>query len=612
MNFITPTAFIFSLLLPVLILLYLLKLKRKKRVVPAVWLWQRAINDAKANRPFQKLQRNILLLLQLLLLLFLIFALARPFFMSEKLPSSNIVVVLDISASMNATDVGQTRFESAREKCEAVIDGLDQDQKLMLITAGKSANVITGFSDDKLALKNRLKSIKPVDTPSKLKEAVVLAISLLNSVENGEIYIFSDKGTEELADIEHANIPINYVSIGKTSENIAITALDVRYNPITNLDFQVFVAVNNFFDQPKRFNLELYVDDNLVDVTSLELSANSRKAQIFELGSLFQGGLVDVKLDVADKLSVDNQAYSFIPKNLKKKVLLVSSGNFFLEKALNVDPNLEIYRINPSTFSDFDTSEFETIIFDRFSPEQLPVGNYIFIHALPPNLTVSEYVETPTIIDWENDHSILRFINLADVAVAKSMKINGNEFLKPLLFAEKSDLIWTYDDGKIKSIIIGFDLFDSNFPLKVSFPIFISNSIHWLSQNNVKSFRGNINTGETYKIYPPQNAKQVEIQLPNSDKIDLSREQIPIHFQQTDLAGLYKIDFGDSTAQFVANLLNEEESNIQPETSLSLGDKTIEAQSGALATKTEIWRYLAFLAIIILLAEWYFYHKKPI
>ena len=73
---------------PIIVAMYLLKLRREDRRVSSTFLWQRIVRDVEANAPWQKLRRNLLLLLQLLLLLLLALALARPFFAPPESPAA--------------------------------------------------------------------------------------------------------------------------------------------------------------------------------------------------------------------------------------------------------------------------------------------------------------------------------------------------------------------------------------------------------------------------------------------------------------------------------------------------------------------------------------------
>ena len=71
MHFLAPAAFFFALTIPVVIVFYLLKRRRVVKLVSSTLLWQKFLAETQASAPFQKLRRNWLLLLQILLLLLL-------------------------------------------------------------------------------------------------------------------------------------------------------------------------------------------------------------------------------------------------------------------------------------------------------------------------------------------------------------------------------------------------------------------------------------------------------------------------------------------------------------------------------------------------------------
>src|SRR5438105_2788732 len=116
MNFLAPGALMFAAAIPVVILFYLLKRKRTVQLVSSTLLWQKFLAETQANAPFQKLRHHWLLLLQILLLTLVILALARPYFARKAQPGRLRVVILDASASMQATDETPSRFEKARQE----------------------------------------------------------------------------------------------------------------------------------------------------------------------------------------------------------------------------------------------------------------------------------------------------------------------------------------------------------------------------------------------------------------------------------------------------------------------------------------------------------------
>src|SRR3954465_3003730 len=104
MGVLLPAALALLALAVPIIIFYMLRLRREELAVSSSLLWRRALLDRTANAPWQRLRRNLLLLLQLLLLLLLVLSLARPFFYEHSVAQGNVVVVLDGSASMQATD----------------------------------------------------------------------------------------------------------------------------------------------------------------------------------------------------------------------------------------------------------------------------------------------------------------------------------------------------------------------------------------------------------------------------------------------------------------------------------------------------------------------------
>src|SRR6187402_3200958 len=117
-NFLAPEWGAMALIAGPIILLYILRQKRPDMKVSSTLLWSKTLADMRASTPFQKLRRNLLLLLQLLILAALVLTLMRPVVQAAASQTEAGVIVLDATASMQTHDsgdiAGETRLDRAK------------------------------------------------------------------------------------------------------------------------------------------------------------------------------------------------------------------------------------------------------------------------------------------------------------------------------------------------------------------------------------------------------------------------------------------------------------------------------------------------------------------
>ena len=181
MSLLAPAALALGLLALPIILLYMLRLRRREQPVSSTWLWRELVRDRAANAPWQRLRRNLLLLLQLLILAALVLALARPALPLPGLGGGNAIVLLDASASMQAADgTTGTRFDDARAAVDRLIGGLSGNDRLTLIHVGRAPQVLAAASADRPALRRALAAAAPENAAADWAAAFALALSLIH------------------------------------------------------------------------------------------------------------------------------------------------------------------------------------------------------------------------------------------------------------------------------------------------------------------------------------------------------------------------------------------------------------------------------------------------
>src|SRR3989440_9104064 len=162
-NFLSPLPAIIAagIAVPALLVLYFLKLKRRELVISSTLLWKKAIQDLQVNAPFQKLRRNLLLLLQLLLLLALLIALSRPIANYRPGAGKQTVILIDRSASMSAKDCdGHTRLDEAKRRARELVDSMKRNATAMVIAFDDSAETLQPFTTDAAALRSAIDRIQ--------------------------------------------------------------------------------------------------------------------------------------------------------------------------------------------------------------------------------------------------------------------------------------------------------------------------------------------------------------------------------------------------------------------------------------------------------------------
>jgi hypothetical protein len=257
MEWLTPLtgAYAAAAAVPLLLALYFLKLKRREVQVSSTLLWKRAVQDLQVNAPFQRLRRNLLLLLQLLALAAILFALAGPVLALRRGPGRRYVLLIDRSASMNATDVGPSRLDDAKRQAQVFVDSMRSGSALslrsesdvaMVIAFDKRAKVMCNFTADKRQLAAALEAIEPSDGVSRLVEAVTAARAFAETAgtdSRAQLVLFSDGRIEDLDAVALADDELVFHRIGASQENVAVTAMKARRSYERPEEVDVFASL---------------------------------------------------------------------------------------------------------------------------------------------------------------------------------------------------------------------------------------------------------------------------------------------------------------------------------------------------------------------------------
>src|SRR4051812_43965730 len=316
-----------ALAIPIIIF-YMLRLRRHEITVSSNMLWQQVLQDRQANAPWQKLRRNLLLFLQLLLLALLVLALARPFVFTTAPAAGNLIVVLDGSASMQATDgpdaAAPTRFAAAQREAARLAGTLAPGDRMTVIWAGPAPVLAVTGSSSAATIQSAIAALRPGSGAGDMQGALPLAGGAAPQRAPATVIVISDGalGPQALPAIP---APVQYIPVGQSGRNQAITGLALRDAPGGP---QLFVSLANYDTAAADGLLNVQISGGphparLWDSRPVALAAGGDQTLTFT-GLPLDTALVTATLGAPDLLPLDNTAWAVRASGVSTNTLLVS------------------------------------------------------------------------------------------------------------------------------------------------------------------------------------------------------------------------------------------------------------------------------------------------
>ena len=313
MNLVNPAALFLAGLAVPIVVFYILKIRLRRVPVSTLLFWQQIFEEKKPRSLWQRLRHLLSLLLQLAFLALLVFALADPIFRWQQARARRLVLVVDNSASMNASDVAAEPARGGQGR------GPPADRRH---AAGRRA----GDHRRGAAAAGRLRADRPPAHPARgarLDRAERRTDPRRRGRRAGaggsspaprrsrRVVVLTDGGFDGAAELARQE-DVELIAMGKKTGNVGITRLQARRSLLDPIGYEILVEVANASDEPVSCRLELDLDDDPIDVVPLTLAAGERTVQVFEKTSA-EGGRLRATIDRADALPADNTAWAILP-----------------------------------------------------------------------------------------------------------------------------------------------------------------------------------------------------------------------------------------------------------------------------------------------------------
>ncbi|MEW6423697.1 MAG: BatA and WFA domain-containing protein [Bacillota bacterium] len=612
MHFFSPQTLWLALTVPAILALYILRPRHKQKTVPSTLLWRQAVAPQEATRPWQRLKTQPLLWLQLLAAALLTLGAAAPVWYLKE-PSPSTIVLLDASASMQAVDGQETRFSRAVSEVEALARGLEKGARLTVIAFDRQPRVIVKDSNDYAEIKRALAELKPSPFSADLRPALSLAGALAGEQNQPRLLVFSDGGLTWPAAEEKNGLELRLVG-SRQAANVAIASLNLR--PAGTGQAALAMLVNRGA-VPASGKVHLSAGDRPREAKTFQLKPG--EAVSFLWSDLPGGVPVAAELQVddpgMDHFPLDNQAWAVPQEKQKRKVLLVTDGNIFLEKVFNIFPCLDVYKVTCERYPDLLTGSFgyDLTVLDGVAKPLPPAGAVLLLN--PPagenirGLTAGEEFKPGELVP-EAGSPLVEYVDLSQVHVARanSLELKSN---------------WHKDvtaDGKVilahgaapegRTAVLGFGLGASDLALRPAFPVLMQNVLSWLLPPDL-DVAGQAALGEEIKINAWARAQKITVENPDGSVLSLAPPFPPAPWVP-EKPGLYRLtQYVQADGQRISrvsrlvavNGYNERESDIVLK-DLSSAEKGGVTQSVPEPRPLPLAGGLTLLALVVVLVEW--------
>lgn len=181
----------------------------------------------------------------------------------------------------------------------------------------------------------------------------------------------------------------------------------------------------------------------------------------------------------------------------------------------------------------------------------------------------------------------------------------------------ETPLLFTLPRGSFTDLVMTFPLINdkgdlaTNWPLQPSFPLFLRNVLFTLGNVRDAVRQETVQPGEPMVLRPEAGVEALSVVSPHGTTTKLERSRrAEFIYGGTDELGVYQVTRDDGgNSGFAVDLLDANESNIEPLRTIRIGSERITA--GAKRRQPlELWKWIILLALILLIVEWYIYNRR--
>ncbi|MBL8742248.1 MAG: VWA domain-containing protein, partial [Myxococcales bacterium] len=563
------------------------------------------------------------------MIVILALAFARPTTTTRELAGARVAIVIDVSASMTAVDEpgGETRIARARAIAREQLFAFPRETEVMLIEAGREPRIASLLDRDKNRVASALAAVDALDVEGDIDSALALAVDRLKGVEDARIVLVTDGAWGRPVAPERTLVPVTIRLLGSALENTAIVRSDVRIGSAAGAgeEVQAFLAVQRFGSSAKDMfvTMRRVEGGDVLDSRRLSIEPGAPVPVLLSARvspADYGAGLV-FEIAPGDGLAADDVAYGRVPQGPRLPVVLASpkQPSAWLERGLRADPGVDLRVLEAAVLATTELDPGALIVADGFCPP-VDVGGADLLVMAPPSgrclgVGVAPPIERPVITSWEQIDPRLRFLTLDGVNIASGSLLTGERAESALVRTKDGGLIVDASTPSRTITMVGFDVGESDWPLKASFVLFMRNVTELARSHRQTSVVGDAHTGAALRIALPARASDVTASGPRGDVLEVSAADGLAVIPAANRAGLYRVRHGGAPAGEIivpVNLSSAAESDTfaSPARAESTG-ANVEKEAAPVERRRELAWLAGVLALAVLLLEVTHHTRRP-
>jgi hypothetical protein len=628
MSLLSPLSLLWAGLLAPLVVLYVFKRRRQPREVGSTLLWELALRDLRAERPWKKLIVQLALVLQALAILAGALALARPAGAGRVPAGARVAVVIDTSASMAAragAGTDDTRFSRAIRAARDLARSLPPGGEMMLVEAAGAASVIAPPTRDASALERALSTLRVRGGGADLEAAVAVAAERMRGAPVGSrIVLLTDAATSGELALDGRSVPVDVRKVGEagaSSDNTGIVAVDVRPRAEANAPDRadVFVRIARFARTP----VELYVtatvegrgvvasrrvtvrpgtQESVVVPADLPPDATGRAPIVRVELSRVSGEAAD---GTGDALPLDDVAVAPSPGARRLPVFLVGDASAPVMRALRADRDVELFATALAALAARESDEplDGLVVYAGATPAAAPPGDSLVLAPTGDSVfgtPLGPEVRRPQLVTWEESDPRLRFVSFSDVHLEASRTVRGG--LRPLISSDAGAVAAVLLRPSGETTLLAFDPARSDWPTRPSFVVFFRNLVERARAHRAAGGVPSGRTGEPLRV-PAPDGTDVEVKTPGGETLHaLSRGGVALVPTSAE-PGVFEVRAGARRMFALRNLLDEGESDVRPRARFTVAGAAASVRAADRVETQESWPFVAAALLVLLALE---------